>query len=515
MLKLLLQKTFSKFKGGEMKKKNFLTLIFIVITMWFSGNVFASNCLQHVGTFLEASGSHGVDSILVFLDDNDNLTNQALVTVNRDNVYNGAEIGSFLLRVTFTKNSGNDNVSMTINDNISLTDMLGITVSANHYAYSFLKAFYNNGVVGFTSFDNDSYVWFINDNQSFDYIKLTNIKLVDLAISKSDTQKFYALGNSNGNNKIYEINSDLSEYTEKYSFASGMSQILYAVDEEDGPELDLLYSGGSSTKIYEFYGTATSGIDFSNPYETSDEYDNVSSISLFLAEKEECNADYTFFKFNFDSIGIYKESETGDNETLVNVLKLWDPSSAYRAGNILYVSNWGAGINAVDISEPGTLGSADILGDTINDFYGLMLQVKGMVIDGEFYILGAGGWSGLGVFKAGACYANPSLDSIFQPLNCSNDNDTGSNDNESTSCTDGCFTAFDANNLGSGWSLAGTGCDIYDIPAIFNNVDTVWKWTGSAWAVFSPNTTIKTLLTDYNIPSINHINAKEGFWVKK
>jgi hypothetical protein len=132
----------------------------------------------------------------------------------------------------------------------------------------------------------------------------------------------------------------------------------------------------------------------------------------------------------------------------------------------------------------------------------------------------AGGWAGLGVFKANDCYENFSLQNVFKDNPCNdttNDNSSPTQDNGTdtggTTCS-GCFTADDVSFLSAGWSLAGTGCDITDM-SIFAGVNTVWKWTGSAWAVYSPKDTISTLLNNYGITPVTIIHAKEGFWINK
>ena len=507
------------------RSKIFFGFVMVTVILLFAFNLHASNCLQHVGTFFKSSGSQGVDSILVIHDAQGKLTNKALITVNRDNIYSG-ELGTFLYAISVTENSTDDNVSVSVDDNVSIGAALGLTLNLNHVAYSFLKSFFNGEALGYTTFDNDSYVWLIGDNGSFKSLKLPNIQIIDLAASEDDNSKFYVLGVSGGYNHIYAVDGDLTSYIDKFSINAGTGQILYDVYEE-GAELDFItVIGNVGTKILEFTsGEGSTELDFLNYNDVSSVFDNSSNISKWFATKETCTGDYDFFKFAFDHVAVYKtiDNETDGSETykLVSTLKLWDPASGYIAGNVLYLPNFGAGIHAVDISDPENLNESDIIGDTINDFSGLPQEVKGMVINGNFYIIAAGGWAGLGVFKANACYPNYNLDGIFKPLQCEGDNGTGGDngttpgtDNGTSSCVNACFNAADVDNLGSGWSLAGTGCDINDL-SIFDSVKTVWKWSGSSWIVYSPVESINNLLLQYNIPSITLIHAKEGFWINK
>jgi hypothetical protein len=50
---------------------------------------------------------------------------------------------------------------------------------------------------------------------------------------------------------------------------------------------------------------------------------------------------------------------------------------------------------------------------------------------------------------------------------------------------------------------------------VFNadGIKTVWQWTGSNWKVWSPESSIITLLNQYKIEIANELKAGEGFWV--
>ncbi len=65
----------------------------------------------------------------------------------------------------------------------------------------------------------------------------------------------------------------------------------------------------------------------------------------------------------------------------------------------------------------------------------------------------------------------------------------------------------------SGWNLLGTGENI-NVEA-FSDAKTLWKWTGSNWKVWSPQSAIISLLNQYKIEIADEIKAGEGFWVNK
>ena len=71
-------------------------------------------------------------------------------------------------------------------------------------------------------------------------------------------------------------------------------------------------------------------------------------------------------------------------------------------------------------------------------------------------------------------------------------------------------------NLNSGWNLVGVGKDITltDLNN-FGSINTVWKWNGSSWQIWSPNSNIMNLISQYKLQSISIIEKGEGFWVNK
>jgi hypothetical protein len=512
-------------------KKILFALMFLLITT----SLFATtNCLNYVGNALQANGSSGVDSLIVLPDANGKLTNTLILTINRDNQ---EDTDSYISKVTINKNSDNDNVSFDIQTQ-SLLELLGVTLDNNSTASSFVKDFFNFHVAGFTDVFNsyiikDSYVWLKNDND-FAFLKFSNLAILDIAIADNDNSKFYVLTFSKDNQtyQIYEVNGDLTSKTLKYSLNAGLQygfgQLFYDVDDEDGAEVDLFVSvqqdNNTSNKLIVF--TENNGtLDFTNPDENGLQSFNqdADKINFYLATYKTCvdnnSVDYDIFKYDFDSIGIYKDSDETNGEELVSTLQLWDPSYASIVGNVAYITHYGGGVQAVDLSNPETIDNTSIIGDSNDEFYGLPQQVKPFVLDGDLYIAVAGGWAGLGVFKVNDCYTNFNLDNIFKKDVCGEysppptDNNTGG-DNGTCDMSGACFGAGDVDMLSSGWNLVGTGCPINDM-SIFNSVNSVWKWTGNAWAIYSPLPNIQSILDQYNIPTINIINAKEGFWINK
>jgi hypothetical protein len=71
-------------------------------------------------------------------------------------------------------------------------------------------------------------------------------------------------------------------------------------------------------------------------------------------------------------------------------------------------------------------------------------------------------------------------------------------------------------NIEPGWNLVGTGKDLTanDFTSL-GAVNTVWKWTGNSWQIWSPNSSIMNLISNYGLTTIDKIDAGEGFWVDK
>jgi hypothetical protein len=70
--------------------------------------------------------------------------------------------------------------------------------------------------------------------------------------------------------------------------------------------------------------------------------------------------------------------------------------------------------------------------------------------------------------------------------------------------------------IDNGWNLVGVGKDT-DINEFnkLESIKTVWKWSGSSWQIWSPDTNIMNLISNYGLTSIEKIDKGEGFWVNK
>ncbi len=77
------------------------------------------------------------------------------------------------------------------------------------------------------------------------------------------------------------------------------------------------------------------------------------------------------------------------------------------------------------------------------------------------------------------------------------------------------MAAEQAIQVNKGWNLKGSRLNGVEAEKAFNdgNVNTVWKWTGKGWAVWSPNPKIMKIINDYGLPVISQLNAGEGFWI--
>lgn len=65
----------------------------------------------------------------------------------------------------------------------------------------------------------------------------------------------------------------------------------------------------------------------------------------------------------------------------------------------------------------------------------------------------------------------------------------------------------------AGWHMVGTSTPIEDM-SVFGNVDTVWKWNGTTWLVYSPNPLMQSAIQDANIESIDKLDSFDGVWIR-
>jgi hypothetical protein len=71
-------------------------------------------------------------------------------------------------------------------------------------------------------------------------------------------------------------------------------------------------------------------------------------------------------------------------------------------------------------------------------------------------------------------------------------------------------------NIEQGWNLVGTGKNLFTNDfTLLGSVNTVWRWTGSSWQIWSPNSSIMDLISSYGLQTISAIEQGEGFWVNK
>jgi hypothetical protein len=71
--------------------------------------------------------------------------------------------------------------------------------------------------------------------------------------------------------------------------------------------------------------------------------------------------------------------------------------------------------------------------------------------------------------------------------------------------------------IGTGWSLhaipfkTNSGVKIEKFSN--DNISTIWKWSGSNWKIWSPDSTVNNLINSYGLESIAVVLQGEGFWV--
>ncbi|NWF66436.1 MAG: hypothetical protein HXX81_03095 [Campylobacterales bacterium] len=63
--------------------------------------------------------------------------------------------------------------------------------------------------------------------------------------------------------------------------------------------------------------------------------------------------------------------------------------------------------------------------------------------------------------------------------------------------------------------MLGTGEDVTvsELTALKSNIVTIWKWSGTSWSAYSPNSTLATKISNAGISTLSTINAGDGFWV--
>jgi len=280
-------------------KKAVFCLLFLLLSTW----VYAGNCLKYVGNALKANGSQGVDSILALSDNEGNYTNQALITINRKN---SDDIDTYISMVALSEIPNSDNVSFSFYTQ-SLLDskFLNLTLDNNSYAESYLKDFFNTAAIGYTNvFTNyevkNSYVWSLMPDFTFNSIEFPGLDILDIGISSDDSSAFYVLvfDKTASSYKILKVNANLTEKTLVYTLNasgpnnSGIGQIFYDIDEDDGAEIDLLVKvteNNVNKNMFIRFTEKDGEINFAEPEDFSDEFgSNVDKIDKYLTSFSLC-----------------------------------------------------------------------------------------------------------------------------------------------------------------------------------------------------------------------------------
>jgi hypothetical protein len=73
-------------------------------------------------------------------------------------------------------------------------------------------------------------------------------------------------------------------------------------------------------------------------------------------------------------------------------------------------------------------------------------------------------------------------------------------------------------SITSGWNLKALPVNVAEnvnIDDLFNKngIETIWKWSGSSWEIYSPIAAISQLIASYKISSAKDIKSGEGFWI--
>ena len=348
----------------------------------------------------------------------------------------------------------------------------------------------NNGIYIYgyaNSDDNASYIFKITLNNSVN----VSFKKFENAIIKNYTStnnEDYYIMEKNNNYFILKAfyAHENAEYTQPLT--------IQTFEKTDNSEVSLAIEPGYlylklNDKLYRVDLSINSADDVTNEFPQN--------IGKLLAVK--CN--YLFYSHN-DTLVMFNMENNQSNS-----VKVWDPAQIKIVGNTLFVANYGAMINAVNISDPNNIYvEANTSEWALNDYV--------TYYNGKIYV--GGGWRGLAVYDAQSC-------DIIASTFCGNENNESNennqnNQNNETNQTDNndecCFNANDVNILPTGWSIAGSGCEINDM-SIFNSVKIVWIFRNGKWYAYTNDTNIQNILIQYGYETIQQIHKKEGFWIYK
>lgn len=75
------------------------------------------------------------------------------------------------------------------------------------------------------------------------------------------------------------------------------------------------------------------------------------------------------------------------------------------------------------------------------------------------------------------------------------------------------ITSSEVDAKGAGWHLMGTSLPVTDM-APFANTDTVWKWNGTVWEVYSPEPLMQSAIEDAGIAPLRSLDSFDGVWIR-
>lgn len=333
--------------------------------------------------------------------------------------------------------------------------------------------------------NKNTYLWRINlsDLSNIQYKKYENMSIKG---ATGDETKQYYLVKKYSSDEANIIKADLSS-----SFLSSIANI-YILDETNTSDYIRASIVGNNNNLFVQINKNVYQIDIANnPPKVETISNQISNINKLIYAK--CS--YLFYSSNFENLSIV-DLDTNSTSTI----KTWDPYNAIMINNMLYMTNMGAMVNAIDVSDPS---NPIIESNTTQWGHTDDLFAK----DGKLYV--ARGWAGLLVYDISECQSGVS--DIYS--NCSNDTNTTTPQTKSCSC----FDINDINSLPSGWSLVGSGCAITNLD-MFDNIGIVWYWDNieQKWLAYSHNITTKTAIENLeNVQLLNKIDSKKGFWIYK
>ena len=333
--------------------------------------------------------------------------------------------------------------------------------------------------------NKNAYLWRINISNLSDiqYKKYEGVSIEGIA--GDDVKRYYLI------KKYLSDEATVIQATLSSSFVNSVSTI-YTHNETDTSSYIKASIVGDNNILFVQINENVYQLDLSMiPPKITDISNQLNNIGKLIYTK--CS--YLFYSSNFENLSIVN---LDTNST--SAIKTWDPYNAIMLDNMLYLTNMGAMVNAIDVSDP----SNPIIENNTSE-WGHTDDL--FAANGKLYV--ARGWAGLSVYDISGCQGGTS--DVY--TNCSTDSNTTTP--ETTSCS--CFDINDINSLPDGWSLVGSGCKITNLD-IFNSVNIVWYWDNMAhkWLAYSHNAATKTAIENStDVQLLNKIDPKKGFWIYK